>query len=71
MASTITLIPQDDEAERILAEFEERTGLEPEISDDDARIYEIEDDEHRIEVVETLDDIHSSWTEHVALGSPA
>lgn len=71
MASTITLIPQDDEAERILAEFEERTGLQPEVADDDSRIYEIEGDEHRIEIVETLDDIDAGWTEHVALGSPA
>jgi len=71
MPSTITLIPRDDEAARILAEFEERTGLQPELSDDDARIYEIDDEEHRLEVVETLDDIETGWTEHVALGSPA
>jgi hypothetical protein len=71
MASTITLIPQDDDGERILAEFEDRTGLEPELADDDARIYDVEGDEHRLEIVETLDDIDDAWTEHVSLGSPA
>jgi hypothetical protein len=71
MADTIILIPKDDDAERILAEFEERTGLEPETGDDDERIYPIEGDDHRIEIVETLDDIDTEWPKHVALGSPA
>jgi hypothetical protein len=70
MASTIILISQDDDGEKILDQFEERTGLEPEKGDDDERIYPIEGDDHRIEIVETLDDIDTDWTKHVALGQP-
>jgi hypothetical protein len=72
MASTITLIAQDDEAYEILDEFEERTGLEPEETDDDeTRVYAIEGEDHRIEIIETLDEIDDTWPEHLALGSPA
>ena len=72
MATTLTLIPQDDDGEKILDEFEVRTGLEPEeTGDDDERIYPLEGEDHRIEIVETLDDIDAEWTHHVSLGSPA
>jgi hypothetical protein len=72
MADTITLIAQDDDAEAILDEFEERTGLQREESDDDeTRVYAIEGEDHRIEIVETLDEIDEHWPQHVALGSPA
>jgi hypothetical protein len=72
MATTLTLIPQDDEGEKILDEFEVRTGLEPEdTGDEDERIYPLEGEDHRIEIVETLDDIDTEWPKHVALGSPA
>ncbi|MCW3021046.1 MAG: hypothetical protein JWR30_368 [Conexibacter sp.] len=72
MATTLTLIPQDDEGEKILDEFEVRTGLEPEdTGDEDERIYPLEGEDHRIEIVETLDDIDTEWTQHVSLGSPA
>jgi hypothetical protein len=71
MADTITLIPQDDDAEKILDEFEVRTGLEAEVGDDDERIYPIEGEDHRIDIIETLDDIDPEWPRHVALGSPA
>jgi hypothetical protein len=71
MANTITLIAQDDEAEAILDEFEERTGLEPEEGDDETRVYPIEGADHRIEIIETLDEIDEHWPRHVALGSPA
>jgi hypothetical protein len=71
MATTLTLIPQDDEGEKILDEFEVRTGLEPEeTGDDDERIYPLEGEDHRIEIVETLDDIDTEWTQHLSLGSP-
>jgi hypothetical protein len=71
MATTHTLIPQDDEGEKILDEFEVRTGLEPEeTGDDDERIYPLEGEDHRIEIVETLDDIDTEWTQHLSLGSP-
>jgi hypothetical protein len=71
MADTLILIPQDDEAERILDEFEEQTGLEPDEGDDDARVYPLEGEDHRIEVVQALTDIDEDWAEHVTLGSPA
>ncbi|HEY6762323.1 MAG TPA: hypothetical protein VI318_22680 [Baekduia sp.] len=73
MATTITFIPQDDEGERILDEFEQQTSLDAEPGEDDAssRTYPLEGDDHRIEIIETLDDIDPEWTEHVALESPA
>ena len=71
MATTITFIPQDDEGERILDEFEQQTSLAPEDGGDSARIYPLEGDDHRIEIIETLDGIDAQWNEHLALESPA
>jgi hypothetical protein len=71
MADTLILIPQDDEAERILDEFEEQTGLEPEEGEKDARVYPLDGEDHRVEVVQALTDIDEDWSEHVTLGSPA
>jgi hypothetical protein len=71
MADTLILIPQDDEAERILDEFEDQTGLQPDQGDDDARVYALEGEDHRVEVVQALTDIDEDWSEHVTLGSPA
>jgi hypothetical protein len=71
MADTITLIPQDDEAGRILDAFEQQTGLEPDEGDGGARVYEIDGDDHRIRITQTLTGIDAGWSEHVALGSPA
>jgi hypothetical protein len=71
MADTITLIPHDDEAQRILDAFEQRTGLEAEDASDGARVYPIEGDEHQIDVVQTLTDIDEDWTDHIAVGDPA
>jgi hypothetical protein len=71
MATSITLIPQDDEGERILDEFEQQTSLDPEDGGDAARIYALEGEDHRIEIIETLDDIDADWPQHVALESPA
>jgi hypothetical protein len=71
MASTITFIPQDDDAQRILDEFEQRTGLSADRDDDGGRIYELRGDEHRVEIVQTLDEIDPQWTGHMALEAPA
>jgi hypothetical protein len=71
MADTIILIPQDDEAERILDEFEQQTGLEPADTDGEERVYPLEGDEHRVEIVQTLTEIDEDWSEHVTVGSPA
>jgi hypothetical protein len=71
MATSITFIPQDDDGERILDELETQTGLEAQDGGDAARIYPLEGDDHRIEIVETLDDIDGDWPQHIALESPA
>jgi hypothetical protein len=70
-ATTITFIPQDDDGERILDEFEQQTSLDPEDGGDGGRIYPLEGPDHRIEIIETLDDIDPEWNEHLALQSPA
>lgn len=70
MANTITLIPTDEEAHRILEQFEQRTGLSPE-EDGGRRIYAIEGEAHRIRIVHTLDEIDEHWPAHIDLGSPA
>jgi hypothetical protein len=71
MATSITFIPQDDEGERILDELEQQTQLEPEDGGDGARIYALEGEDHRIEIVETLDDIDGDWAQHIAVEPPA
>jgi hypothetical protein len=71
MATTITLIPQDADGERILDELEAQTSLEPEEGDDGARIYALEGDDHRIEIIDTLDEVDGEWNEHLALEPPA
>jgi len=58
------------EADRILGEFERRTGLEPEVRDD-GRYYELHDDEHRVRIVQTLTDIDAGWTDVLGLKLPA
>ena len=71
MASTITFVPQDEEAERILDAFEQRTGLEPDEAGDGARVYPLEGEDHRIKITQTLDEIDADWNRHLALESPA
>lgn len=72
MADTITFLPKDDEGERILDEFEQQTDLEAtEGGDESARAYALEGEDHRIEIVETLNGIDAGWSEHIALQMPA
>jgi hypothetical protein len=72
MADTITFLPKDDEGERILDEFEQQTDLEATAGgDESARVYALEGEDHRIEIVETLNSIDSGWSEHIALQMPA
>jgi hypothetical protein len=72
MADTITLLPKDDDGERILDEFEQQTDLEPDAdAEGAARVYPIEGDDHQIEIVQTLTDIDPQWSEHVAIEMPA
>jgi hypothetical protein len=69
MADEIILTKLDEEADRILDAFEERTGLDGE-DDGDKRTYPIEGTEHEIDVVQTLTDIDEDWTEHVGVQDP-
>ena len=69
MADTFTLIPQDDEGERIVAQFAERTGLDADDSDG-RHVFDVEGTEHEIPFVQTLNEIDEDWEEHVQLGEP-
>ena len=71
MATTITFIPHDDDGERILDELEQQTSLEAQDGEDAARVYPLDGDDHRVEIIETLDDIDADWAQHIALESPA
>lgn len=57
------------EADRILDEFERRTGLEGEARDD-ARYYELHGEEHRTRIVQTLTEIEPDWTDHLGFRLP-
>jgi hypothetical protein len=57
------------DAERILGEFERRTGLAPEVQGDD-RYYEMHDGLHRERIVHTLTAIDARWTDHIGVKIP-
>ncbi|HUR84751.1 MAG TPA: hypothetical protein VMY78_05355 [Solirubrobacteraceae bacterium] len=57
------------EADRILEEFERRTGLEADTRGDD-RYYELHDEDHRERIVRTLTSIDASWTDHIGVKIP-
>ena len=58
------------QGERILDEFERRTGFQADVRDRD-RYYELNDDQRRPGIVRTLTDIDPNWTDHVAFKLPA
>jgi hypothetical protein len=70
MAATITLTALDDQAEPVVHAFAERTGLTPTTAGD-AWIFDVDGQEHGLNVVQTLTDIDPSWTDHVGLQDPA
>jgi hypothetical protein len=71
MASSITFLTTDGASgNRVLDEFEQRTALRAERSAD-RRIYALEGEDHRIEIVRTLDDIDPEWSRHLAMELPA
>jgi hypothetical protein len=70
MADTITLIPTDEEGERIIGAFAERTGLDGE-EDGGRHVFDIEGTEHEIPFVQTLDEIDEDWADHVEIEQPA
>jgi hypothetical protein len=57
------------EAERILDEFERRTGLHPDARDD-GRAYALQGDDHRTRIVQTLTEIAPGWTDHLGFKLP-
>lgn len=57
------------EAERILDEFERRTGLRSDARGD-GRHYELHDEDHRTKIVQTLTEIDPGWTDHLGLKLP-
>lgn len=58
------------EGERILDEFERRTGLQGDVRDD-GRYYELHAEEHRTRIVRTLTEIQPDWTDHLDFKLPA
>jgi hypothetical protein len=67
MADTITFVPLDDDGERILDELETQAGLETDTVEDATRIYTLEGEDQRGEVLEALEDIDAEWQVHVSL----
>ncbi len=72
MAGQIILekLDRSPEADRILDEFESRTGLHADVQDD-VRYYELHDEEHQTRIVQTLTDIDPAWTDHLGFRLPA
>jgi hypothetical protein len=72
MASSITFIlTNQPEGDRILDAFEEQTGLESEKPDDQTRVYPLEGDDHRVDVVQTLTEIDERWSDHLSPQVPS
>lgn len=71
MADQIILQKLDGstQADRILDEFEQRTGLHSDVQDD-GRAYELHGEDHRTRIVQTLTDIEAGWTDHLGLKLP-
>ena len=57
------------DGERILDEFERRTGLQGDVRGD-GRYYDLHGEEHRTRIVQTLTEIDVGWTDHVGLKLP-
>ena len=57
------------DADRILDEFESRTGLISE-AHGDGRLYELHGPDHQTHIVQTLTEIDRAWTDHVGLRFP-
>lgn len=71
MAGQLILQKLDGSAEgdRILAEFERRTGLQADARGD-GRYYDLHDEEHRTKIVQTLTEIDARWTDHLGFKLP-
>ena len=71
MADNVILRPLDGspDADRILDEFESRTGLISE-PHGDGRLYPLHGPDHQKHIVQELTDIDPGWTDHVGLRFP-
>jgi hypothetical protein len=71
MAHELILLRRGSEADarRILDAFSERTGLRGEPVAAGMR-YALEGPDHRVKIVETLNDIEGNWERHISLGQP-
>ncbi len=71
MTHTVILHALDGsaDADRILSEFERRSGLQPDARGAD-RYYELHDEDHRERIVRTLTDVDERWTDHIGLKIP-
>ena len=71
MADQIILQKLSDstEADRILDEFEQRTGLQADVQDD-GRSYDLHGEDHRTQIVQTLTEIEADWTDHLGFKMP-
>ena len=72
MADQLVLVRREREprAEEIIQSFARRTGLKPQ--DRQASVvFELGPEDHRIDIVQTLTQIDSQWSEYLALGDPA
>ena len=69
MADQIILTKLDEDADRILDQFEEHTGLHGD-DEGDRRRFDVAGQPHAIDVVQTLTDIDEEWTEHVGVADP-
>jgi hypothetical protein len=70
MADELVFLTHGDErGEAILKAFAERSGLTPQTIAGGVR-FELGEDDHAVKVVETLTDIDTQWSRHIALGEP-
>ena len=65
----LQVVGSSSEAERILAEFGRRTGLHAEARGDGSH-YELHGAEHGTKIIQTLNEIDASWTDHIGLKMP-
>jgi hypothetical protein len=70
MANTIVISKIGPDADPILDEFAQQTGLRGE-DETDRRVFAVQSaEEHGINVVETLDEIREDWGDHVRFEPP-
>jgi hypothetical protein len=69
MADEIILTKLDDDADRILDQFEAQTGLDGE-DEGERRRFDVSGEDHEIDVVQTLTEIDEDWSEYVGVADP-